>query len=177
MCRQQDALQDPEQQHRDQRDRRGIEIDPADPPHAHQRGDIDQLVDRGEDDRRQHRLGKIGQQAREKQQAERKRDRADDQRQRRFGAGLVVDSGLRQAAGDGIAVAERDREVGRAQSQKLLPDIEAVAMLGGKASRRGDAFDIGKQQDAGCERKQLVELQQPEGRQSQSSAAPSGWLR
>ena len=104
--RQQNALQDPEQQHGDQCDRRGIEIDPADPPHAHQCFDIDQLVDRGEDNGRQHCLGQIGQEPREEEQADGKRNRADDERQWRFRTRLIVDCRLRKPAGDGIAVAE-----------------------------------------------------------------------
>ena len=121
MRRKQDALQDAKQQHRDQRDRGGVEIDPADPPHPHQRGDIDELVNRGQNDRGQHRLGKIGQEFREKQQANGQRGRADNQRQRRFRAGLVVDRRLRKPARNGIAVAERHREIGGAQPQKFLP--------------------------------------------------------
>ena len=58
-------MQDTEQQHRDQRDRGGKKVDPADPPHAHKCCDIDELVDRGEDNSRQHRLGQIGQESRE----------------------------------------------------------------------------------------------------------------
>ena len=37
-------------------------------------------------------------------------------------------------------------------------------MPGRKAPRGRNTFDIGEQQDAGRERKQLVEFQQPEGR-------------
>ena len=110
--RQQNALQNPEQQHRDQCDRRGIEIHPADPPHAHQHFDIDHLVDGGEDDGRQHGLWQVAQESGEEEQADGKRNRADDQRQRRFGACLIVDGGLRQSACNRIAMAKRHREIG-----------------------------------------------------------------
>ncbi len=61
-------------------------------------------------------------------------------------------------------MAQRDREIGGTQPQKFLPHVERVAVLGRKASRRGDAFDIGEQENSGGERKQLVEFQEPKGR-------------
>ena len=71
-------------------------------------------------------------------------------------------------------MAERRREIGRAQPQKLLPHIEGIAVLGRKASRGGDAFDVGEQQDAGGQRKQFVGLQQTEARHSQNAGNPFG---
>ena len=46
---QQYALEDSKEQDGDERDRCGIEVDPADPPDAEHRGEIDQSVDRGQD--------------------------------------------------------------------------------------------------------------------------------
>ena len=75
--REQDALQDSEQQHGHQRNRRGVEVDPADSPHPHQRPDVDQPIDGGKDDGCQHRLGQVRQQPREEKQAQRERHRAN----------------------------------------------------------------------------------------------------
>jgi hypothetical protein len=43
-------------------------------------------------------------------------------------------------------MAQCRREVGRANSEEFLPWIEAIAMLRRERARRGNAFDVGKQQ-------------------------------
>ena len=58
-----------EEQDGDERDRCGIEVDPADPPDAEHRGEIDQSVDRGQDNGSEDRFRQIGQRIGEKQQA------------------------------------------------------------------------------------------------------------
>ena len=149
----QHTLEDPKQQHGHERDSRGIEVDTAHSPHAKQRADVDQLVNSGNDNSSQHGLGKVGQQPRKEKQAEREGERAKHQCQGRARARRVIDGGLRQSAGDRIAVTECDGEVGSPQPQKFLPDIKAVSMLRGKTPRRRNTFDIGQQQTSGRYRK------------------------
>jgi hypothetical protein len=91
-----------------------------------------------------------------------KRRRADDECQRRPCAGLIVDGRLRQSAGDGITLAQGNREIGGAEPQKFLPHVEVIAVLGRKASCSRDALDIGEQQDAGRQREGIVEFHEPE---------------
>jgi hypothetical protein len=112
---------------------------------------IDQSVDRGQHDGSKHRLRQVGQQPGKKQQAERKGAGGKNESQRSARACLVVDCRLRQATRDGVAVSQRSREVGRTKAQEFPPRVDAIPMLGGERARRGNAFDVGKQQTAGSE--------------------------
>ena len=145
----QHTLEDSKQQYRHQRDKRGIEVDTAYSPHVKQRADVDQPVNGNKDDASQHGLGKVGQQSRKEKQAEREGKRANHQCQGRARARRVIDGGLRQPAGHGIAMAKRNSEVGSPQPQKFLSDIEAVSMLRGKTPGRRNTFYIGQQQTSG----------------------------
>jgi len=62
-------------------------------------------------------------------------------------------------------MAEGRGEVRARKAQKLLPDVEAIAMLGGKAAGRRDTLYISQQHTARGQRKQIVELKQTECRQ------------
>ena len=156
------SLQNAEKQHGAKGNRRGVEIHPADAPHAQQRRKIDQSVHRGQHDRGQHRLRQVFQQAREEQQAQRERDRGKDKRERRMRPGLVVDGRLRQPAGHGIAMSQGGGEIGRADAEKFLSWVEDVSMFRGEGAGRRDAFDIGEQQAAGRERNDSFDIAQPQ---------------
>ena len=138
----QHTLEDPKQQHGHERDNRGIEVDTAYPPHAKQCTGVDQLVNGNKDDASQHCLGKIGQQPRKEKQAEREGKRANHQCQGRARSRRVIDGGLRQPAGHGIAMAKRNCEVGSPQPKEFLPDVKAVSMLRCKAPGRRNTFYI-----------------------------------
>ena len=77
--------------------------------------------------------------------AKRKRTRANHQCQWRARSRRVINGGLRQPAGDGIAMAKRNRKIGRPQPEKFLPDIQAVSMLRSKTPGSRNTFYIGQQ--------------------------------
>ena len=158
--REQDAMQDAKKQHRDKCDRCSVEIQPAHSPHAKQRRKIQKPGDRGQHHRSQDRLWQVFQQPREEEQAQRQRDRGEDQRERRARACLVVHRRLRQAARHGISVAQRRREICRADAEKLLPRVEIISMLGREGAGGGNAFDIGEQQASGGERNNAFDVAQ-----------------
>ena len=56
---QQYPLEDPETQDGDEHDGSGVEIDPADPPDAEHRREIDRFADRGQDDGGKDRFRKL----------------------------------------------------------------------------------------------------------------------
>ncbi len=153
-----------QEQHRGKRDRGCPEIDAADAPHADQRTDIDQSVNRGKDNGGQHGLGKMRQQSRKEEQAHCEGDRAYDQRKRCAGARGIIHRGLRQSTRCRIAIAERYREVGGAQTQKFLSYVQTIPMLRRKASRRRDALDVSEQQATRRQGKQLIHFHRAERR-------------
>jgi hypothetical protein len=158
--REQYSLQDAEEEHGGKRDRCGIEIHPADAPHAKHRRNIDQSIHGGKNDGSEHSLRQVCQKPRQKQQAQGKRTGGKDESEGRSRACLVVDCGLRQAAGNGIAVPEPSREIGRANSKKFLPRVDAIAMLRGERARRRHAFDVSKQQTSGSKRNNPLDVAQ-----------------
>src|SRR5262249_62304694 len=94
------------------------------------------------------------------QQTKRQRTGGKNQRERSASARLVVDCGLRQATRHGIAMAQCRREVGRANSEEFLPWIEAIAMLRRERARRGNTFDVGKQQTPRSQRNDPLDVAQ-----------------
>ena len=125
----QDALQDAQQQHGHERDRRGIEIQPADPRTCGPSPGNPAARHGGQHHGGEHRLRQVLQQPGQEEQAQRERQRREDERERGARARLVVHRRLRQAAGDRIALPQRRREVRRAEAEQLLARIERVAVL------------------------------------------------
>ena len=83
-------------------------------------------------------------------------------------AGLLVHRRLRQAAGDRVAAAERDQQVGDAEAEQLLPHVERVAVLHREGARRRHALDVGEQQAGERERDQAVHVARPQLRQPEA---------
>src|SRR5262245_13355323 len=52
------------------------------------------------------------------------------------------------------------REVGRANSEELLPRIEAIAMLRRERACGGNTFDVGKQQTSSSQRNDPLDVAQ-----------------
>src|SRR6187200_912472 len=69
--RKQDALEDSEHQNGSKSNRCGIEVQATHPPHADERWKIHESIDRRQDDRRQHGLWKIFEQAGQEEKAKR----------------------------------------------------------------------------------------------------------
>ena len=57
-------------------------------------------------------------------------------------------------------MAQCRREVGRANSEEFLPWIEAIAMLRRERARRGNTFDVSKQQTSGSQRNDPLDVAQ-----------------
>ena len=116
-------------------------------------------------------FGRFSKQPGQEEQAQRERDRGKDQRERRARARLVVHRRLRQPAGDGIAVSQRRREIGRADAEKLLPGVQSISVLRSEGAGGRYAFDIGQQQAAGGQRNNSLDIAQPQRRACQGGQA------
>ena len=110
------------------------------PVEAHERGDVDELDDRGDHDRGQRRLGELLEQPGEEQQRDapsaprRPGPTAATSRPR-----TAVDRRLREAAVDDHAAGEAGGEVGRAEAEQLAVRVDLVVVPGrvglGRAER------------------------------------------
>ena len=139
-CGEQDPLQNA-QQSINEGDRRGIEVGPAHPPHAQQRGKIEQPGDRRQHHHRQDRLGRFS---------------SSPVRNSRHNAS-VIDAktsarGVRSPSSftriwryfrHRIALSQRGKEVRGADAEELLSRIERIAVLGRKGAGGGDTLHIG----------------------------------
>ena len=84
---------------------------------------------------------------------------------------LLVDGALRQPARDREALPQAGQEVGRPQSQELLPRVHRVAVLQGEGPRGRDALDVGQQEAGESQARQLSQFLDPDG-----AEAPAGDL-
>ena len=101
----QDALQNSQEQYRAKGDRCGVKVHPAHAPHVEQCPEIQQTCDPAVITTAANTgLRQVLQETGQEEQAQREGNRGEDKRQRRAGAGLVVDRRLREAARHRIAV-------------------------------------------------------------------------
>ena len=136
-----------------------------------QRWDVQQPIDRGQNNGRQDRLRQVVEQAGQEQQAQGERDRGEHEGERRARTRPVVDGGLREAARDRIAVAERRREIGRAEPKQLLAGIERVSVLLRERAGGRHPLDIAEQQTSGGERDDAFHVAQPQRRPREAGQA------
>lgn len=87
----QDSLQYAQQQHPDEGDRRGVEVEPAGAPHTQQCRDVEQSGHRRQHHSSQHCFRQVFQQSCEENETERERNRREDESERGACARLVVD--------------------------------------------------------------------------------------
>ena len=122
-------------------------------------------------------FGRFSRQPREKKQTQRERHRGEDQGERGARARLVVHCRLRQAAGHGIALSHRRGEICRADAEKFLSRVQVISVLCSEGAGGGDAFNIGEQQASGGQRKNTLDVAQPERRAFQGGQASRNLLR
>ena len=139
------------------------EFHPAQRPHPAQLGHVDQARDGDEHDRGQDDLGEVAQEIREEQQAGRDGDRREHQRERRPGARLVVDGGLREAS------RHRDSR-GRSATAQLAAARASSSWRGsisspcfcGQGAGRRHALDVGEQEAGEGEGDDPVDIPRPQ---------------
>ena len=68
-------------------------------------------------------------------------------------------------------MAQRRREICRADTEELLSRIESISVLGREGAGGRDAFDIGEQQASGGERNNSLDITQPQRRTFQGGQA------
>ena len=113
----------------DDRRRRHPEVEGLDPAQAPQLGDVDHPEDdRVDDDRAEHRLRQVREQRRERDEGQDDERAGDERRERRAGAGRLVERAGGQARRDRHPAERACRDVGHALRDRLLIDVDAVAV-------------------------------------------------
>src|SRR5262249_38330631 len=102
-----------------------------------------------------------------------KRYRRENESERRARACLVVHCGLGQSACDRVTLSQGGREVCSSKTEKFLPRVQWVTVLGGKGARGGDTLDIGEQQGCSGQRNNSFQIAQPQ-RWAAQCGQPSG---
>ena len=103
-------------------------LDPGEPPHL---GDVHHAHhDRLDDERREHGLGEVGEQRCQNKQSQQDRDARGERGEPGAGTGVVVQRARRQARRDRHALEQAGARVRHGLRDRLLVDVDLVAMLG-----------------------------------------------
>ncbi len=106
----------------------------------HERRDVDELDQRGDDDGRQRRLGQRLEQAGEEQQRDHGQHGDDQPGELGLRAGGGVDGRLGEAAVDDHAARQPRREVRAAEAEQLAVGVDLVVVAGGVGLGRAEAL-------------------------------------
>ena len=127
-----------------------------------QLADVDQSFDGHQYDGREDCVGQRPEESREEQQDTSNRHRSEDQRKRRACTAPLVHRRLGETAGDRIALKKAGQKTCRAKAEQFLPRTHVVAVLKGKGSGGGDAFDVRKEETRTGEPHKLAHFRETE---------------
>ena len=168
----------PGREHGHDRRRRHPEVERLDPAEAAQLGDVDHPEDdRVDDDRAEDGLRQVREERRERDQRQQHERAGDQRRERCAGAGRLVERAGGQARRDRHPAERARRDVGHALRDRLLIDVDAVAVA--RRERPGIAGGLREadqeQPGGGGEDRRVVlleDLEVRQGRRGQAARAP-----